>query len=101
MLALRHRPEKKRIKQGVALLNENHCPDWVGQINPDTLNIDKVGYCILGQLHDHFDVGMMKEGLVTYGDAHAHGFYDLTGRYEILTKEWVKFIKKEQLARSA
>lgn len=44
-------PVEIRVKQGMALLDEKHGPDWVWRINLDTLVMSHACQCVLGQLY--------------------------------------------------
>lgn len=101
MLVLRHLKEKKRIQQGVALLDRQRGPGWVNDIDLGSLDIGDRRNCVLGQLYGRYEYGMFAKGLSTHSVAREYGFYDRFGRYDSLNKKWIKLIKKEQLARSA
>lgn len=46
-----------RVKNGIALLEREHGPDWVDKIDLDVLDIADGSVCVLGQLYggDYFD----------------------------------------------
>ncbi len=43
-----------RVKNGIALLEREHGPDWVSNIDLDTFDIADAGACVLGQVYGDY-----------------------------------------------
>lgn len=44
-------PVEVRVKQGMAVLDEKHGPEWVYQIDLETLEMSSTCMCVLGQMY--------------------------------------------------
>ena len=80
-----------RIKAGVDYLNKNY-PDWLTDVNPDTLNMRYPSECIIGQLTGNFFKVFPWEfeensKAVTLGLALSDEDLEV-GNYVTLTDEW-------------
>lgn len=70
---------KARRDRGIALLNERLDPDWVSEINLDTLDIADATDCVLGQLYGWYGTGLDELDLLKYDvpvwrEPHEYGF---------------------------
>lgn len=104
-------PVEVRVKQGMALLDEKHGPEWVDRIDVDTLNLRDSCRCVLGQLNGgDYDRGLSAVGInphTKYDTAEdiANGF-DLPCSdpfgvdYSPLTTAWKHAILARRLERS-
>jgi hypothetical protein len=83
----------------VALLDEK-MPGWVDRIDVDTLRIDSLCHCVVGQLNQgNFTLGIMRLGLGAYANGAEYGFAWAGGygtshdeEYLALTTEWKRVI---------
>lgn len=104
MLTLR-RPIAKEVKQGAKFLDKVY-PDWDTKIDTEKLDIANSNRCVFGQLYGNFSTGMVMLDHDLYRGREL-GVYatpfrpNQIGRYQRLTKDWVRLIDKRQLARSA
>ena len=101
MLTLR-RPIAKEVKQGAKFLDKVY-PDWDTKIDTEKLDIANSNRCVFGQLYGHFSTGMvmLDHDLCRGQELGVHASPFQVGRYQRLTKDWVRLIDKRQLARSA
>jgi hypothetical protein len=65
-----------RVAAGVAWLDEN-VPDWLGRVDPLTLDLSDDCGCVLGQLFGLFEDGLGETGL---SDPYALGFHGYVHR---------------------
>jgi hypothetical protein len=88
---------RANVKRGAELL-DNEKPYWRGRINRDTLRIDDVHSCVLGQLGDDgyygysalIDYFWDESYEATYDFATDHGFDGETYHMDILTRLWLE-----------
>lgn len=62
-----------RVKQGIALLQEQYGDEWVEKINLRSLCLSSGSSCVLGQLYGDYQTGKERLGLDT-DEAILHGF---------------------------
>lgn len=102
-------PIEVRVRNGCILLDEKYGPDWVNQIDVDTLALDNPCRCVLGQLnHGSYSRGVEAVGLPhahrnqAWAEQAAHGFdlgpytSGLSG-YGVLTVAWKHAILARRL----
>lgn len=85
----------KRVKLGMALLEELHGPDWVEKLDLETLRLVSPDNCVLGQMYGGFregagqlwpdavDIDWRRRDL-----AYKHGFYEHNAVYYPLQAAW-------------
>ncbi len=64
---------KENVLRGVALLDEE-VPDWREKINSNELDMDKYGWCILGQLFGFYDIGLRQLKIASRAKSIEYGF---------------------------
>lgn len=102
---------RKNVEAGARLLDEELGTDWVHEVDLETLDLNSVRYCVLGQLYEHYIDGVREladspSGNLeldgpSYGFDYGYSVLDgsgVTGRE--LTRLWVDLIW-ERLARDA
>lgn len=97
------RPYEQVVRAGVAFLDKER-PGWEQHIDLDTLELNDCGTCVLGQLLNDYDRGLMVLQLGEhFGErAISLGFVlqRFTTRYRELTNEWKRQIEEKRLAES-
>lgn len=83
---------QKSVQRGVALLDEKY-PGWYKKINPATIDISTLNYCILGQVYGDFGLGCAALGTP---NIFTHGFVSLF-HHRQLEDEWRTVIAKKRL----
>lgn len=85
---------QKSVQNGVALLDKE-CPGWYRKINPATIDIMSLNYCILGQVYGDFQRGLALAG-VGWHYPGTYGFMTLFHKNQ-LEDEWRTVIAKKRL----
>ena len=84
----------KRVDAGVAFLNVVK-PDWLKRIDVSKLDLGNAKVCILGELYNSYENGVLVLGLDDETSSISLGFYDFDKRqYEQLTQAWKNKITK-------
>lgn len=88
------------VGNGYHLLT-THFDGWLGwrsKINPDTLDIEDLHQCVLGQLFGHYTSGLLELGLLAGCE---HGFSPWKGvDADMLRATWVKWCGLPQASGS-
>lgn len=96
------------IRRGATLLDEKR-PGWREKVDPDVLDLDSGGLCVLGQAYGQYDIGHHEltgdpdpglASLVRHGWAEQHGFwrsFSLTydAQTAKLEDEWKAYLRGE------
>lgn len=88
-----------RVLAGAAVL-DLHAPTWFRKINKRTLAVRSAQRCVLAQVFDGYDAGMLVLGWELDRDAVDHGCYlewktedgrmvDYSGTCEVLNELWI------------
>lgn len=86
-----------RVRAGVALLDEKQ-PGWHERVNLDTLDLDVGARCVVGQVFDHYGVGLAQLGLARSEDEFDFGFdaFREEGGTWTLQRLWSFVIRQRQ-----
>lgn len=77
-----------RVKKGIALLEQQHGPNWADHIDLNTLDLASGFRCVLGQVYGTFGDGITQlwgtdpEHWPSKDEVAEHGFYEHTVSYE-------------------
>lgn len=102
----------ERVRRGAAYLDEVD-PGWHRRIDAEALALDDGQYCILGQIHGEFRLGLGRSGLISLSSAPrasmspvAYGFTCVGGvseawqqrDYAFLNDAWTEAVRDRQEA---
>jgi len=97
-------PVRKRIQAGAALLDEKRGLEWRELVDIETLDMASPNEDILGQLFDHYSIGLCELGIRPHRSVEL-GFSIIdpessSADYEfaVLTKCWREFVKRQHKA---
>jgi hypothetical protein len=95
-------PVGRRIEAGVRFLDVRRGTEWRRSIDMQALDLADPRECILGQLYDHYDIGLYMLGIDGH-DAILRGFnIPLPGsplwekQCRALTQGWRRFLRHEE-----